>query len=74
MEQSSDGEWVIYMAMEQKKGVYKNMVVVTTTEEPTNLVIDTRVKMYGLCTGSYAVENDNGSTTEYPSFSLLFWE
>ena len=53
-EQSSDGQWIIEMAMDKKSGTYRNIVIVTTTEEP-QLILDSEVKMYGRCTGSYTV-------------------
>ncbi len=63
---------VVFMAMTKTKSGYKNMVVVTTKEEP-NFSVDSLQKMYGTCTGSYSVEED-GATKEYPAFELLFWE
>lgn len=72
-EQSSDGQWIIEMAMNKKSGTYRNIVIVTTTEEP-QLILDSEVKMYGRCTGSYTVEDSTGASHAYPSFELLFWE
>ena len=72
-EQSSDGQWIIEMAMDKKSGTYRNIVIVTTTEEP-QLILDSEVKMYGRCTGSYTVEDSTGASHAYPSFELLFWE
>lgn len=68
---SSDG-WVVYMAMRKTGGKYRDMIVVTTKEEPT-FAVDTQVKMYGTCTGMYEVQSESGSG-EYPSFDLLFWD
>lgn len=72
-EQNSDGLWVIQMAMDKKSGQYRNIVIVTTTEDP-QLIVDSQVKLYARCTGSYSVEDSTGATKEYPSFELLFWD
>lgn len=74
MDQAEDGTWEVLMAMDQKKGAYRNMVVVTTAEEPSSLVIGTQVKMYGRCTGSYVYQNEDGTTENLPCFELLFWD
>ena len=66
-------EWIMFMAMNQNKdGSYKNIVVVTTPNEP-NLSIDSKHTVYGTCTGSYSVENEEGNTI-YPCFSLISME
>lgn len=57
----------------RRAGTYRNIVIVTTTEEP-QLILDSEVKMYGRCTGSYTVEDSTGASHAYPSFELLFWE
>ena len=72
-EQSSDGQWIIEMAMDKKSGTYRNIVIVTTTEEP-QLILDSEVKLYVRCTGSYTGEDSTGASHAYPSFELLFWE
>ena len=70
IEQSGD-QWLIYMAMDQKKSGYKNIVVVMADDAPP-FVENAKVHMYGRCTGSYEIVSDEGSST-YPSFDLLFW-
>ncbi len=70
--EKSGEAWLVYMAFRQIKSVYRDIIVVKTTEEPT-LTVDTQVKMYGKCTGMYQVVDDSG-THEYPSFDLLFWD
>lgn len=66
-------QWIITMAMDKNKnGTYKNLVVVTTTQEP-NFSVDSEQRMYGRCTGSYIV-TDGETSTSYPSFELLFWD
>lgn len=66
IEQSGD-QWLVYMAMSQKKSGYKDIVVVRTDEAPP-FVENAQVHMYGRCTGSYEAESGT-----YPSFDLLFW-
>jgi hypothetical protein len=70
--EKSGEDWLVYMAFRQIKSVYRDIIVVRTTEEPT-LTVDTQVKMYGKCTGMYQVVDDSG-THEYPYFDLLFWD
>jgi hypothetical protein len=68
---SSEG-WVVNMAMRKVGGQYRDIIIVTTKEEPS-FALDTQVKMYGTCTGMYDVQSESGSK-EYPSFELLFWD
>ena len=70
--QKSGDAWVVFMAFRQTKSGYRDIIVVTTKDEPS-LMVDTQVKMYGQCTGMYQVQDDNG-ITEYPAFDLLFWD
>ncbi len=70
--QKSGDAWVIFMAFRQTKSGYRDIIVVTAKDEPP-VMVDTQVKMYGLCTGMYEVQDDSG-VTEYPSFDLLFWD
>ena len=70
--QKSGDAWVLFMAFRQTKTGYRDIFVLTTTQEPP-VMIDTQVKMYGRCTGMYQVQDDNG-VAEYPSFELLFWD
>lgn len=72
IDQAGD-QWIITMAMTRSKsGTYKNLVVVTTEEEP-NFSVDSERRMYGRCTGSYII-TDGETTQSYPSFELLFWD
>ena len=70
--EKSGEDWLVYMAFRQVKSVYRDIIIVKTTEEPS-LTVDTQVKMYGKCTGMYQVVDDSG-THEYPFFDLLFWD
>lgn len=72
IEQAGD-EWVIFAAMRSTKTGYKDVVVVTTKEEP-NLSLDSKHKMYGTCVGSYQVLSEENGDKSYPCFELLFWE
>lgn len=71
IEQSGD-QWLIYMAMTQKKSGYKDIVIVMADDAPP-FVENAKVHMYGRCTGMYEVMSDEGSSAKYPSFELLFW-
>jgi len=55
-----------------KAGVYKDMVVIRTSEEP-DWKEGGKVRMYLKCLGAYEVVDDSGST-EYPYFDLQFTE
>lgn len=68
----SGDRWLIYMAMNQKKSGYKDIVVVMADEAPP-FVENAKVHMYGRCTGVYEVLSDEGGSAKYPAFDLLFW-
>lgn len=70
--QTSDGGWQVYMAFRKVNSVYRDIIIVMTDTEPA-VMVDSKVKMYGRCTGMYLVQDVSGST-EYPSFDLLFWD
>lgn len=72
IEQAGD-EWIIFAAMRSTKSGYKDIVVITTKEEPS-LSLDSKHKMYGKCTGSYQVLSEEDGDKSYPCFELLFWE
>ncbi len=67
----SSAGWVVNMAMRKVGGQYRDIIIVTTKDEPS-FAVDTQVKMYGTCTGMYEIQSEGGSK-EYPSFELLFW-
>ena len=71
---AQEGEqWIITMAMDKtEKGVYKNFVVVTTTQEP-NFSMDSQQTMYGRCIGAYETTSGEATVT-YTGFELLFWD
>jgi len=65
-------EYFVYAAMTKtKKGAFKDIIVIVTTEEP-NFVAGSEQTFYGRLTGTYEVQGDE--TIEYPCFELLFWE
>ncbi len=66
-------EWLVYCALTKTtKGTLKNIIVVTTNEEP-GLSIGSEQKMYGTCVGSYDIQSEE-DTVSYPCFDLLFWD
>lgn len=71
--QQAGDQWILTMAMNKTKAGYKNQVIVIAEEEPP-FAVDTYQRMYGTCTGSYVITDDEGNTRSYPSFELLFWE
>ncbi|MCR4882043.1 MAG: hypothetical protein K6A68_00595 [Clostridiales bacterium] len=66
-------EWVLFMAMRSLKTGYKDIVVVTTTEDPGNLAIGSQYRIYGQLVGNYEVQNAEGGSSYYPCFELLFF-
>lgn len=74
----SGGEWMIQMALTRKKGVYSDLILVTSKEEP-ELTEGQRVMMYGSCAGMTVSigDGENGEqedeTTSYPCFELLMF-
>ena len=72
--QSGDG-WILKMALTKKNSGYSGVFLVTTDEE-TTLAVDTRVMMYGRCTGMSEPATDAEGTADttavtYPVFELL---
>ena len=66
-------EYVITAAMTKtKKGTLKNMIVITSTEEP-GFVVGSEQTFYGRLTGKYDVQSEE-DTVSYPCFELLFWQ
>ncbi len=71
VEKTSTG-FLTFAGMNLSKGVYKNMVVIRSSEEPGFTGGD-KVKMYLQCLGTYDVVSDEG-TKAYPYFDLQFTE
>ncbi len=73
--QNGDG-WLVRMALSKDDGKYKNIILVTSNEEPSFAAGD-RVMMYGTFAGiSVAVsgdENEESETSNLPLFELLLF-
>ena len=68
-------EYILFMAMRSLSSGYKDIVVVTTTDESVQeLTIGQQYKLYGQLTGNYEVQNAEGGSTYYPCFDLLFFD
>ncbi|MBQ9251224.1 MAG: hypothetical protein IJ188_01135 [Clostridia bacterium] len=66
-------EYIISAAMTKtKKGTLKDIIVITTGEEPA-FVVGSEQTFYGRLEGAYEVQSEE-DTEKYPSFELLFWE
>ena len=71
--QQIGNEWLVYAALTKTtRGTLKDVIVVTTAEEP-NMAVGTAWRMYGTCVGPYEVQSEE-DTVSYPCFDLLFWE
>lgn len=71
----SGDEYIIRMALNKSEGKYKNIILVTTRQEPTFEVGD-RVMMYGTCEGmslSTGTVGDDVEEESYPCFELLLF-
>ena len=72
--QSGD-DYIVRMALNRQDGKYKNIILVTTRQEPTFEVGD-RVMMYGTCEGmslSTGTAEDDEKEESYPCFELLLF-
>lgn len=71
--QQIGNEWIVYAALTKtEQGTLKNLIVITTSEEP-QVTVGNGYRMYGTCIGPYEVQSEE-DTVSYPSFDLLFWE
>ena len=70
--QQLDEEWIITAALKKNKSVYSNFLVFMADEDP-GLVVDSKVKLYGICVGAYQIQSEEGDTS-YPGFDYLFFE
>lgn len=70
--QQAGDEWIITAAMTKtKKGTLKDLIVITDNVEP-DFIVGSQQKFYGLCTGMYQIQSEEGNT-EYPSFAVQYW-
>ena len=65
-------EWMITAAQKLNKGQYSKYLVYMAQEDP-GLVSESRVRIYGTCTGPYEIQSEEGNVT-YPGFDYLFFE
>ena len=66
-------EHLIFAALtKSKKGTLKDIIVITTAEQP-DFVVGSEQTFYGRLEGTYEVQSEE-DTVRYPSFDLLFWE
>ena len=71
--QRVEDEYVIFAAMTRtEKGKLKNVIVITTEEEPA-FTAGSEQKFYGRLTGTYEIQSEEG-TENHPAFELLFWD
>lgn len=71
----SGDEYIVRMALNRKDGKYKNIILVTTGQEP-NFDLEQRVMMYGTCEGmslSTGTVEDDADEESYPCFALLLF-
>ena len=65
-------QWMITTAQKLNRKQYSNYLVYMADEDP-GLVADTRVRIYGTCTGPYEIQSEDGNVS-YPGFDYLFAE
>ncbi|MDD3410191.1 MAG: hypothetical protein PHY12_05205 [Eubacteriales bacterium] len=66
----SGSDWIVKMAMGQKKGEYTNIFLVTCSDEPA-LTVGERVIVYGTCAGMSLPSEDSEVSESYPCLELL---
>lgn len=72
---SSGDEYIVRMALNRSQGKYKNIILVTTGQEPA-FELEERVMMYGTCEGmslSTGTVDDEVEEESYPCFALLLF-
>lgn len=66
-------EYIVTAAMTKtKKGNLKDIIVISSAEEPV-FVVGSEQVFYGRLTGLHEVQSEEGATG-YPHFELLFWD
>ena len=70
--QQNGNEWIITAALKKNKKGYSDFLVFDSTKDP-GLMADTKVKIYGICIGSYPIQSEEGDTS-YPRFEYLYAE
>ena len=65
-------QWMITAAQKLNRKKYSNYLIYMADEDP-GLVTESRVKIYGTCTGPYEIQSEEG-TVSYPGFDYLFFE
>ncbi len=65
-------QWMITAAQKQNRGKYSNYLIYMADEDP-GLAVESKVKIYGMSTGPYEIQSEEGTTT-YPGFEYLFFQ
>ena len=65
-------QWMITAAQKLNRGQYSNLLIYLASEDP-GLAAGNKVKIYGVCTGPYEIQSEEGTST-YPGFDYLFFE
>lgn len=71
----SGDEYIVRMALNRSEGKYKNIILVTTGQQPA-FELEERVMMYGTCEGmslSTGTTDDDVEEESYPCFALLLF-
>ena len=65
-------QWMITAAQKLNRKKYSNYLIYMADEDP-GLITESKVKIYGTCTGPYEIQSEEG-TVSYPGFDYLFFE
>lgn len=65
-------QWMITAAQKLNRKKYSNYLIYMADEDP-GLVTESRVRIYGTCTGPYEIQSEDGNVS-YPGFDYLFFE
>ena len=63
---------MITAAQKLNRKKYSNYLIYMADEDP-GLVTESRVRIYGTCTGPYEIQSEDGNVS-YPGFDYLFFE
>lgn len=69
----SGDEWLITAALKLSKGNYSQFLNYCTSEDP-GLTPGAKVKIYGVCKGTFLTPSEEDSSEGYPDFDLLYIE
>ena len=69
--EESNGEWHITAALKKsRKGEYSQFLNYVSSEDPV-LTEGAKVKIYGICKGTYSTQSEEGGSEGYPDIDVI---